>query len=45
MECKKVQVAYNNFLREPLRTYARDEIQRLNGMEIKDKIINALRNS
>lgn len=33
-----VQVAYENFLREPLRTYARDEIQRLNGLEIKDKI-------
>lgn len=35
---KIVQDAYNNFLREPLRTYARDEIQRLNGLEIKDKI-------
>ena len=33
-----VQTAYNNFLKEPLRTYARDEIQRLNGLEIKDKI-------
>ena len=33
-----VQTAYGNFLREPLRTYARDEIQRLNGLEIKDKI-------
>lgn len=35
---KIVQDTYNNFLREPLRTYARDEIQRLNGLEIKDKI-------
>ncbi len=35
---KIVQDAYSNFLREPLRTYARDEIQRLNGLEIKDKI-------
>ena len=33
-----VQTAYNNFLKEPLRTYARDEIQRLNGLEIKDRI-------
>ena len=33
-----VQTAYANFLREPLRTYARDEIQRLNGLEIKDRI-------
>jgi regulator of protease activity HflC (stomatin/prohibitin superfamily) len=33
-----VQTAYNNFLKEPLRTYARDEIQQLNGLEIKDKI-------
>jgi len=33
-----VQTAYANFLQEPLRTYARDEIQRLNGLEIKDRI-------
>ena len=33
-----VQVAYANFLQEPLRTFARDEIQRLNGLEIKDRI-------
>jgi regulator of protease activity HflC (stomatin/prohibitin superfamily) len=33
-----VQIAYTNFLQEPLRTYARDEIQRLNGLEIKDRI-------
>ena len=35
---KTVSDAYRNFLREPLRTYARDEIQRLNGLEIKDRI-------
>ena len=33
-----VRVAYDNFLREPLRTYARDEVQKLNGLEIKDRI-------
>jgi len=33
-----VQTAYANFLKEPLRTSARDEIQRLNGLEIKDRI-------
>lgn len=38
---KIVEVAYMNFLREPLRTYARDEIQRHNGLEIKDKITPA----
>lgn len=35
---KVVRMAYGNFLREPLRTYARDEIQRLNGLKIKDRI-------
>ncbi len=35
---KVVQVAYDNFLKEPLRTYARDEIQRLNGLDIKEQI-------
>ena len=35
---KVVEVGYANFLKEPLRTYARDEIQRLDGLEIKDKI-------
>ena len=35
---KIVVDAYRNFLREPLRMYARDEIQRLNGLEIKDQI-------
>src|SRR5438094_152734 len=33
-----VRVAYDNFLREPLRTYARDEVQKLNGLEIKDRL-------
>lgn len=35
---KVVEVAYANFLKEPIRTYARDEIQRLDGLDIKDKI-------
>lgn len=35
---KVVQLAYNNFLKEPLRTYARDEIQRLDGLDIKERI-------
>ena len=34
-----VQVAYGNFVREPLRTYARDEVQRRNGLEVKDALI------
>ena len=34
-----VQVAYANYLREPLRTYARDEVQKLKGLEVKDNII------
>lgn len=33
-----VETAYGNFVREPLRTAARDEIQRRNGLEIKDQI-------
>lgn len=33
-----VAVAYANFLKEPLRTFARDEVQKLNGLEIKDQI-------
>lgn len=35
---KIVEVAYKNFLREPLRTYARDEIQRYNALDVKDRI-------
>lgn len=35
---KIVLDAYNNFLKEPLRTYARDEIQKYEAMTIKDNI-------
>jgi hypothetical protein len=28
-----------NFIREPLRTFARDEVQRRNGLEVKDALI------
>ncbi len=31
-------MAYDNFLKEPLRTYARDETQKLKGLEVKDNI-------
>ena len=34
-----VEVAYANFVREPLRTYARDEVQKFKGLDIKDNII------
>ena len=34
-----VKIAYSNFVREPLRTYARDEVQRRNGLEVKDVLI------
>ena len=34
-----VKVAYANFVREPLRTYARDEVQRRNGLEVKDDLV------
>ena len=34
-----VQVAYRNFIQEPLRTFARDEVQRRNGLEVKDALI------
>jgi regulator of protease activity HflC (stomatin/prohibitin superfamily) len=34
-----VKVAYGHFIREPLRTYARDEVQRRNGLEVKDALI------
>lgn len=33
-----VHVAYANFIREPLRTYARDEVQKYKGLAIKDSI-------
>ena len=35
-----VKVAYTNFIREPLRTFARDEVQRRNGLEVKDELIS-----
>ena len=34
-----VKVAYEHFIREPLRTFARDEVQRRNGLEVKDALI------
>jgi regulator of protease activity HflC (stomatin/prohibitin superfamily) len=34
-----VKVAYTNFVREPLRTFARDEVQRRNGLAVKDDLI------
>ena len=34
-----VKVGYANFVREPLRTFARDEVQRRNGLEVKDALI------
>src|SRR6187402_1879717 len=34
-----VKVAYANFVREPLRTFARDEVQRRNGLEVKDDLV------
>jgi regulator of protease activity HflC (stomatin/prohibitin superfamily) len=34
-----VQIAYSNFIREPLKTFARDEVQRRNGLEVKDALI------
>jgi hypothetical protein len=30
--------AYNNFIKEPFRTYTRDEVQKYNGLDIKDNI-------
>jgi regulator of protease activity HflC (stomatin/prohibitin superfamily) len=34
-----VKLAYANFIREPLRTFARDEVQRRNGLEVKDALV------
>ena len=34
-----VKVAYGNFVREPLRTFARDEVQRRNGLDLKEELI------
>jgi regulator of protease activity HflC (stomatin/prohibitin superfamily) len=34
-----VKVAYQNFVREPLRTFARDEVQRRNGLDLKEVLV------
>jgi regulator of protease activity HflC (stomatin/prohibitin superfamily) len=34
-----VKTAYANFVREPLRTFARDEVQRRPGLVVKDQLI------
>jgi regulator of protease activity HflC (stomatin/prohibitin superfamily) len=34
-----VKTAYGHFVREPLRTYARDEVQRRNGLTVKEELI------
>lgn len=34
-----VRVAYSHFIREPMRTFARDEVQRRPGLAIKDELI------
>jgi regulator of protease activity HflC (stomatin/prohibitin superfamily) len=34
-----VRIAYGHFVREPLRTFARDEVQRRNGLEVKEALI------
>jgi regulator of protease activity HflC (stomatin/prohibitin superfamily) len=34
-----VRVAYGNYVREPLRTFARDEVQRRAGLAVKDELI------
>lgn len=33
---KVVRDAYNNYLKEPFRTYSREEVQKLNGLTVKD---------
>lgn len=35
---KVMRMAYDNFMKQPLRTFARDEVQKLNGLDIKDRI-------
>ena len=32
------QMAYSNFVKEPFRTYTRDEVQNYNGLDVKDNI-------
>jgi regulator of protease activity HflC (stomatin/prohibitin superfamily) len=34
-----VKVAYQNYVREPLRTFARDEVQRRNGLDLKEALV------
>ena len=34
-----VKVAYANYVKEPLRTFSLDEVQRRNGLEVKDALI------
>ena len=34
-----VKIAYANFVKEPLRTFSLDEVQRRNGLEVKDALI------
>jgi regulator of protease activity HflC (stomatin/prohibitin superfamily) len=34
-----VKVAYGHFIREPLRTYARDEVQRRDGLDVKEALM------
>lgn len=34
-----VKTAYGNFVREPLRTFARDEVQRRNGLDVKEALM------
>lgn len=34
-----VKLAYGHFVREPLRTLARDEVQRRNGLDVKEALI------
>lgn len=36
---KVVEVAYGNFLKEPLRTAARDEVQALDALRLKEQIV------
>jgi regulator of protease activity HflC (stomatin/prohibitin superfamily) len=33
-----LEYAYDNFIKEPFRTYTRDEVQKYNGLDIKDNI-------
>jgi hypothetical protein len=35
-----VQVAYDNFIKEPFRTFVRDEVQKRDGLQIKNDLIS-----